>query len=68
MVWMIRGVCLWFLLAWVVPFPDELLQAHPQNTRYLDREGRVLRRTLGEGGWMRIGCPWRRAGIGRGRR
>lgn len=48
--WILRGLCLWFLLAWVMPFPEEVLEAHPQNTRYLDREGGLLRRTLGAEG------------------
>lgn len=44
--WLICGVLLWFLLAWGLPFPDEKLQQHPQNTRFVDRQGGLLRRTL----------------------
>jgi penicillin-binding protein 1C len=43
-------VGLWFLAAWIAPFPDEKLHQYPQNTRYLNAKGQLLRRTLGEGG------------------
>lgn len=42
-------VALWYLAAALMPFPHHRLHDHPRNTRYLDGEGHVLRRTLGEG-------------------
>ncbi|WFB34694.1 transglycosylase domain-containing protein [Kiritimatiellota bacterium B12222] len=48
--WGLRGLGLWFALVFFVPFPHEKLKEHPQNIRYLDQEGGLLRRSLGEGG------------------
>lgn len=55
--WIRRGlftglavVALWFGAAAVLPFPEEMLKRPPENTRFLDAEGGLLRRTLAEGG------------------
>ncbi len=57
-------VLLWFLLAVILPFPHERLHPPPGNTRLLDSEGGLLRRTLSTEGedrdWIRLSetGPW----------
>ncbi|MGA0368349.1 MAG: penicillin-binding protein 1C [Kiritimatiellia bacterium] len=63
--WIGRGLkilALWYLLAALLPFPDEKLREYPQNLRYEDGGGRMLRRSLGEGGMDADWLPLAAAG------